>query len=63
MAETDGVADAPRLNLGPHKDWLPLELVQAILDLLYERERAHLAALMGEAATGAVPKVPRGTGR
>ncbi|HEV2317329.1 MAG TPA: hypothetical protein VGV89_07130 [Thermoplasmata archaeon] len=51
--------EAPRLRLGKHENWLPLELVQVVIDLLYERERAHLSALLGEAATGEAPKTAR----
>ena len=49
----------PRMRLGEHENWLPLPLVQAVLDILYERNRAQLSALLGEAATGEPPKSSR----
>jgi hypothetical protein len=52
MNEHNSNGAAPRLRLGEHDDWLPLELVQALIDLMYERQRAQLAALIGEAMTG-----------
>jgi hypothetical protein len=48
----DGQCPAPRLRLGKHDDWLPLDLVQAVIDLMYDRQRGQLAALIGEAMTG-----------
>lgn len=58
MADND-VYEAPRMRLGEHENWLPLPLVQAVLDILYERNRALLSALLGEAATGEPPRVSR----
>lgn len=51
--------EAPRMRLGEHENWLPLPLVQAVLDILYERNRPLLSALLGEAATGEPPRVTR----
>lgn len=57
--EQNGTTEEPRMRLGEHDNWLPLPLVQALLDILYERNRPQLAALLGEAATGERPKASR----
>ena len=58
MPDND-VNEPTRMRLGEHDNWLPLPLVQAVLDILYERNRPLLSALLGEAATGERPTVSR----
>lgn len=58
MDETNAT-EQPRMRLGEHDNWLPLPLVQAVLDILYDRNRPLLSALLGEAATGEPPRVTR----
>lgn len=57
--DDNGTQEAPRMRLGEHDKWLPLPLVQAVLDILYDRHRPLLSALLGEAATGERPTVTR----
>jgi hypothetical protein len=57
---------APRLRLGEHEDWLPLDLVQKVVDIMWERDRPRLSGLLGEAMTGARPgatRAPKGGGQ
>lgn len=57
--DEQSTTETPRMRLGEHDNWLPLPLVQAVLDILYERNRPLLSALLGEAATGERPKASR----
>jgi hypothetical protein len=56
---SNGQAGGPRLRLGEHADWLPLDLVQRVVDIMWERDRARLSGLLGEAMTGARPAASR----
>lgn len=49
----------PRFRLGEHEDWLPAPAVQRLLDILHERNRPYLGALLAEALTGEPPKIRR----
>lgn len=54
-----GGGGAPRLRLGDHDDWLPVEVAQRIIDIMWQRERPRLAGLLGEAMTGDRPTATR----
>lgn len=55
----NGAKSAPMLRLGEHENWLSVELTQRVIDILYERYRPFLSALLGEAATGEAPRARR----
>lgn len=49
----------PMFRLGEHENWLSMELVQRVIDILNEHHRPFLSALLGEAATGEKPRARR----
>lgn len=48
-----------RFRLGDKEDWLPREVVQRVIDLMHERSRPYLGALLAEALTGEAPRTGR----
>lgn len=48
--------EAPMFRLGERDNWLSMAHVQAVIDIMNERHKPLLSALLGEALTGEVPR-------
>ena len=48
--------ETPMFRLGERDNWLSMAHVQAVLDLMNERHKPLLSALLGEALTGEIPR-------